>query len=261
MTKENTLQHIAETKGPMALQAALVGFAHRLPAPITDEQGRTLYMIPDWKTFMAKLSQDSQFMKAIRVSESDIPKGETILKVYGPGPFTDLHRLTAGALYGIALDHITPASRASAKVHNYRFLYGMTSTFGGDYTEAEKEQGFKSELAEMVAELLGIPKECVRYMGGVHDDHVFEVRKEPNLLKDRKLSVVAGVGGGAGGAVNGANTVAHRPAKPMTEERMVLHRAVQKMDKIKRALHNITREVEDLDGYLRDKLEEYKRNV
>lgn len=132
MTKEATLQQIAETQGPMALQAALIGFAHRLPAPIVDEHGRTLYMIPDWSTFLSKLSQDSQFMKSIRASEDDISTGKTLLKLYGPGPFTDFHTLTASALYGIALDHITPASRASAKVHNYRFLYGMTSTFGAE---------------------------------------------------------------------------------------------------------------------------------
>lgn len=250
MTKAATLRHIAETKGPMALQAALVGFCHRLPAPIVDERGRTLYMIPDWRTFMSKLRQDSQFMKAIRASESDISQGETLLKLYGPGPFTDLHRLTAGALYGIALDHVTPASRASAKVHNYRFLYGMTSTFGAEDYPTSK--GLQEELAELVAEITGLPKEYIRYMGEVHDEHIFEVRKEPNLRKDRKLSVVS-----PKGRVKFPKIEKGTTPHPVS----VLHRAVQKVDKIKRALHNITRDVEDLDGYLRDKLEEYKRNA
>ena len=243
-----SLKEIAQVRGPMDLKSAIAAFAATCPRAVVDEHGRELYKYPSAIAFLNHLAIDANAVKALRVTEVDIKRGHGFIAMgWTPEWLMDLHTITAAALYGRAMLGVSKRERTKAKTHNYVFLYSNGGTLGETWATKEKEI---TEAGDALAEMLGVPKESIRFLGKVHDEYSFMVLPSGG---DRKGKAMAGT-------LQAFKD--HMAAKALTgestRESATVRRVLQKLDKIKRALSNTTKDVEDIGAYLKDKLEDYR---
>lgn len=249
--KTRTLREVAFHQGPEALQSAIAAFANSCPRAVVDEHGREFYKYPDAGSFLSHLFIYPQAVQALRVTDVDIMRGYGFLySSEMPTWMSDLHHLTAMALFGRSAGGVSKEERAKAKAHNFRFLYGG----GGKIGEAiKRETVTDAQVLDLMAELTGLPKERLRIVDKVHGDYIMGVLP-PGRKGDIKVGLPVEIAKHL--KANQQPVV----AAPMTETDIaqIARRVTQKLDKIKRALSNTTKDVEDIEAYLKDKLDGYR---
>lgn len=265
--KTHTLKEVATFRGPEQLQSAIAAFANSCPRAVVDEHGRELYKYPTPNAFLQHLYVDPQAVKALRVTDVDIMRGHGFLWTGDlPTWLADLHHLTAMALFGRSGSGVSKEERAEAKKHNYRYLYSGTQE--------------EAQVIDLMAELTGLPKERLRIVDKVHDDYIVAVLPEgrkgtikfgkPEDLATRVKEFGKFVGKAAESKAahqhphaldieTFANGTVH-VTDPMTETAFaqVSRRVLQKLDKIKRAATNTINDINEIEDYLKSKLEEYR---